>query len=160
QHVVRDAPLFQLDDRQLRAQKSIRQADLVAAQAQLAKLENSPRPEEVPAMEARVRVAEANLQDREDQYNRSRQLYRKGALSEDDFTRQEYALRVARDQLARAQADHRLLVAGAWAYDKDIARAAVQQARAQLEAAETALERSCVRAPLEGDILQVNIRPG
>jgi RND family efflux transporter MFP subunit len=42
----------------------------------------------------------------------------------------------------------------------DSAKARVLQAQAQVEAVETTLERLNVRAPMDGEILQVNIRPG
>jgi RND family efflux transporter MFP subunit len=42
----------------------------------------------------------------------------------------------------------------------DSAKARVQQAQSQVEAVETTLERLNVRAPMDGEILQVNIRPG
>jgi len=48
QHVGAGEPLFTLDDRQQRAELKVRRANLLAAQAQLAKLDQSPRPEEVP----------------------------------------------------------------------------------------------------------------
>jgi multidrug efflux pump subunit AcrA (membrane-fusion protein) len=48
------APLFRVDDRQLKAQLAVEQASLVAAESQLARLESMPRPEEVPAALARV----------------------------------------------------------------------------------------------------------
>ena len=40
------------------------------------------------------------------------------------------------------------------------ARAAIQQAQAGVIAANTTLERLIVRAPIEGEVLQINIRPG
>ena len=42
----------------------------------------------------------------------------------------------------------------------DSARAVIQQAEAGVTAANTTLERLIVRAPIEGEVLQVNIRPG
>ena len=42
----------------------------------------------------------------------------------------------------------------------DSAKARVLQAQSQVEAVETTLERLNVRAPMDGEILQVNIRPG
>jgi RND family efflux transporter MFP subunit len=42
----------------------------------------------------------------------------------------------------------------------DSARAQVQQAEAQVAAAETTLDRLVVKAPVDGEVLQVNIRPG
>ena len=42
----------------------------------------------------------------------------------------------------------------------DSAKAQVQQAESQLTAAQITLDRLIVRAPMDGEILQVNIRPG
>src|SRR4051794_32836284 len=59
QKVAAGEPLFELDDRQLRAELGYREANLAAAKAQLLRLEQMPRPEEVPPMEAKLREAEA-----------------------------------------------------------------------------------------------------
>ena len=42
----------------------------------------------------------------------------------------------------------------------EIARAEVSQARAQVEQTKTDIERALVRAPVDGEVLQVNVRPG
>src|SRR5205809_849100 len=61
QRVKAGDPLFELDDRQLRAELGVREANLTASQAQLERLQQMPRPEEVPPSEAKLREAEANL---------------------------------------------------------------------------------------------------
>jgi multidrug resistance efflux pump len=152
--------LFELDDRQLRAELEVRQAALVAAQAQLKKQEELPRPEELPASAAKVHEAEANLADKVDQYERARVLYSRRAMAEEDVNLRRQAAAQAREQLARARADYALLRAGAWEPDKAIARAAVVQARSQVEQTQTELERLKVRALVSGEVLQVNVRPG
>src|SRR5436853_174328 len=48
--------LFRVDDRQLRAQLVVQQAGLASAKAQLVKLDQMPRPEEIPAAQARVQA--------------------------------------------------------------------------------------------------------
>lgn len=159
-HVPKGAPLFRVDDRQLKAQLRLNEALLKSAEAQVAKLEAQPRPEELPSSEAKVRTAEANLALLEDQYQRARKLYPGAVMSEEDFRQRKFSTAVAKQQLAQAQADYNLLKAGAWKPDIDIARAAVEQARAQVEMTRTDLDRCVVRAPVEGDVLQVNVRPG
>jgi HlyD family secretion protein len=42
----------------------------------------------------------------------------------------------------------------------DLSRAAIQQAEAQLGQTKTDIDRSLVRAPVDGKVLQVNVRPG
>jgi multidrug resistance efflux pump len=153
-------PLFRLDDRHLLAELKVRQADLAAADEQLARLEQMPRPEELPASEARVREAKAHLAAQEDYLRRIRNLTAGKAAAREELVRRDEAFQIAREQLARAEAEHHLLTAGAWEPEKAVARAAVAQAKAQVEQTRIDLERLCIRAPLESEVLQVNIRPG
>jgi multidrug efflux pump subunit AcrA (membrane-fusion protein) len=67
---------------------------------------------------------------------------------------------VGRQQLAKAEAELKLLKAGAWQPDKDVAAAAVRQAEAQVNQTRVELDRLRVQAPVDGDVLQVNVRPG
>ncbi len=152
--------LFELDSRQAEADLKFRQAALVTAREQLRRLQLQPRPEEVPVSEAQVGVAEANLRQLEDQYERSRRLIRTGAIADQDFVISQQAYQSARAQLALARASLALLKAGAWEPDQAIAAANVELARAQVDQARTALELLRVRAPVDGTVLQVNVRPG
>jgi multidrug resistance efflux pump len=160
QWVKKGDPLFQVDDRQLRAQLKVQEANLAAAEAQLAKLEAQPRPEEVPPSEAAVRTAQANLDMALDLAERNRRLYATRAVGEEDYRQKTLAAEAARFQLEQAKKQLALLKAGAWEPDKAIARATVEQARAQIEQTKADLERSLVRASVDGQVLQVNVRPG
>jgi multidrug resistance efflux pump len=162
--VNKGEPLFTVDNRHLQAQLKAREAELAAAKAQLAKLEAQPRSEELPVKEARVREAEASLADQEVMWNRARGLYesagRSGAITEEEYIRRRQAYSMAQQQVAAAKADYELLKAGAWKYDKDIVRATMAQAEAQIETVKTEIERTIVRASVAGEVLQVNVRPG
>jgi len=160
QRVQKGAPLFRVDDRALNAQLKVQEANLAAAEAQLAKLEAMPRPEELPPSEAKVKVAQAGANMQQDLADRARRLLASRAIADEDGIQKQLALETARQQLGQARADHALLNAGAWKPDKDIAYALVLQARAQIEQTKTELERSIARAPVDGDVLQVNVRPG
>jgi multidrug efflux pump subunit AcrA (membrane-fusion protein) len=70
-HVKAGQPLFRVDDRHLKAQFQIAKAKLANAEARLAKLEQQPRPEELPPSLAKVKVAAANVARALDQYERS-----------------------------------------------------------------------------------------
>ncbi|HEY1861030.1 MAG TPA: HlyD family efflux transporter periplasmic adaptor subunit [Gemmataceae bacterium] len=153
-------PLFELDDRQLRAELRYRQANLDNARSQLAKLEQMPRPEEKPSSKAKVLEAEANAAAQQNLLERARGLYARQAMSEEDVVTREQAHRVAKAQLDRAKADDNLLLAGAWDADKFVAQSAVEQAEAQLQQTQTDLDRLIVRALVDGQVLQVNVRPG
>jgi multidrug resistance efflux pump len=152
--------LFRLDDRALGAEWKYRQAAVDAARAQLGRLEAMPRPEEVPSMKARVREAEANLAEMDDQYRRSETLFRQGAIGLEERVHREQVAGVAREQMKRARADLALQEAGAWKRDIDVSKAALEQAQAQLQQTETDLKRLEVPALVDGTVLQVNVRPG
>jgi HlyD family secretion protein len=162
QKVKAGDPLFRLDDRALKAELAVRQANLAAAEAQLARQEMMPRTEELPASEAKVREAEANFTDQEDQLRRARVANTRmaGAVTGEELSRRQQAYHMAREQLAKARADDNLLKAGAWSADKELTRATVAQAKAQLEQTQTDLDRLRVQASVEGEVLQVNVRPG
>jgi multidrug resistance efflux pump len=160
QKVKAGDPLFRLDDRQTQAELKVRQAALVAAEAQLKRLQEQPRKEELPSKLAQVHEGEANLANLEDQYRRARELAGGTAFSPEEIVSRQQAARMAREQLARYRADYDLLKAGAWEPDKLVAATAVEQAKAQVEQTKIDLDRLVVRALVDGDVLQRNVRPG
>ncbi len=152
--------LFQLDDRALQAEKKVREAALASAQAQLKRLKEMPRREEVPPLEASVAEARANLVEQEDLVKRTRGLYARAAVAEEELIRREQACRAAKEQLRRAETQLALLNAGAWARDIEVSSRAVDLSAAQLQQTQTDLDRLVVRAQVDGEVLQVNVRPG
>ena len=153
-------PLFRLDDRELKAQLKVREADVAAAKAQLQQLENEPRPEEIPVNEAMVAEAEADLTQQRDNLRRTQELYSKHFATEQELTQVQQSCNMADARLTHAKSQLALLKAGAWQYQKDVARAAVEQAQSQVEMIKTQLDRLVIRALVDGEILQVNVRPG
>ncbi len=98
----------------------------------------------VQGARARLDEAEASAADLADQLARAERLYKLSpgaAISEDTLLRRRYAGRTA---------DAHVLTA----------RAEVASAEATLAAAEVTLERLTVRAPIDGTVLQVNVRVG
>lgn len=153
--------LFRLDDRQLQAELRVRKANLDAAEAGVRKLKSLPRPEELPALEARVKEAKALLEDARDQHMRARELAKtRGAIGEEELQRKRQAVIVAEAQRDRAEAELKLMQKGAWEFDIAVSEAAVQQAKSLLHQTETELKRLTVHAPIMGTVLQCNVRPG
>jgi multidrug resistance efflux pump len=160
QTVKKGDPLFLVDNRQLNATLKYNEANLRAARAQLAKLDAQPRPEELPPSEAKVAVAQANVNTQLDLAERARRLRPSGAMADEDVNQRQLQLGVTRQQLVQAKAEDKLLRAGAWQMDKEIARANVDLAEAQVRQTQTELDRALVRAPRDGVVLQVNVREG
>lgn len=173
------APLFDLDDRQMRAELAVRQAARDSAAAQLAKVEALPRREELPPLEAKVAEAKATVEDKLKLYERAKREIEGGAGFGETFDSRKIAVDVARAQLRKAEGDLELMRAGAWTFDTAVSRAAVAQAQAQLDQTRTELDRLRVSAPrvrrpgadrarepipdsdlVEFRVLQVSVRPG
>jgi HlyD family secretion protein len=153
-------PLFALDDRKQQADLAVKEAALNEARARLAKLKQAPRAEELPPALARVKEAEAILEDARHQLQITEKLKDVRAIAIDDAIKRQYAVDAAEARLTQAKADLKLLEAGSWKPDIDVATANVAAAEAEVEGARVEIGRLTVRAPVEGDILQVNVRPG
>lgn len=158
--VTPGTPLFKLDDRQLVAERTIKQAALLEAKSELIRKQAEPRQEEVPLKEAAVNEARASVDLAKDAYRRAEETFAKKVTTEQDLITKRDELQTAEAKLAQAVADLDLLEAGSWSYDIDIAKAAVAKAEAELARVESDLDRLIVRALVAGEVLQVNVRPG
>lgn len=141
--VVPGQLLFRLDDRALRADLLVAEAerqtarcDLAAARAEVERLEAGPRPEDALPIAARIPIAEAELADAQTHLARSERLLATKATPAADRDLRLGAEHIARANLARAQADLAHARLGAWAPDLAVARAAVATAEARAAAAE------------------------
>jgi len=152
--------LFVLDDRDLRAELALRQSTAELAETKLKRLESSPRPEEIPPAEARVREAQAQLADTETQLRMMEAVKDKRAIRDEDLQKRRRAVDTAQARVQEAQAQLSLLKAGTWRPDLEVARAEVAQAKQQVARVQADLGRLIVTAPINGQILQCKVRPG
>ena len=88
-----------------------------------------------------VKVAKASLSDLKNQLERAEILCNKQVISVEELDRRRYAVQIAKAKLAQAKAD-------------------VISAKAQIKETETNLDRIIVRAPVDGEVLQLKIHPG
>lgn len=160
QRVKAGTPLFRVDDRHLKAQLAIHQANLKLAEAQLERLEQMPRPEDLPPSEAKVKAAEANRTRLKDQLDRGEQLLGRKIMAEEEFTSRRFMYMAADQQWQQAVAEDLLLKAGTWKPDISVSRASLESAKANVANLEIEIERCLVRAPVDGQILKIDVRPG
>ncbi len=158
--VKKGDPLFKIDDRDRRADLAVRQAQLQASKARLQRLREQPRAEDIPPAEARVREAQAALTDSENLLRLATQLTDKRAIAEEEVERRRMSVEANRARHEQAEANLALLKAGAWKADVLVAGAELEQVDAVVKQMETDLDRLTVRAPVDGEVLQVNIRVG
>jgi multidrug efflux pump subunit AcrA (membrane-fusion protein) len=120
--VKKGVPLFYVDNREVKAQLAVKQADLAKAQAG-------------------VVVAQANVADSRSLSQLAEAVTDKRAISREELLKRRNALAIAKANLASASAT-------------------VQQAQAAIVDRQATLDRLIVRAPVDGEVLQMNIRPG
>ncbi len=159
-HVHTGQKLFSVDDRDLAADLAVKRAALDNARAQLAKLEAAPRPEELPPLEAKVAEAKAQVDDAEVQMRLIDSVTDPRAVKKEDVLRRRLAYQAAQARLEQAEKDLALLKAGTWEPDLAIARTQVEQAKSAVRQDEVDLERLTTLAPMDGVILQNNVRLG
>jgi HlyD family secretion protein len=160
QKVKKGDPLFRIDDRAQQAELKVREASLAAAEAELHRLIAAPRKEDVPPAQAAVEEAQARLNDAEAAVGRTQRLFERQMISATDYDKDRFAYYAAKAALEKAKADLQKILAGTWKEDLDVSRAKVLQAKSQIEGIRIELDRLTVRALTDGEVLQVNVRPG
>jgi HlyD family secretion protein len=154
------APLFRLDDRDLRGELVVRQAAVAQAKSELVRLEAEPRQEKIPVLAAAVTEARSAVVRETDALKRTEETFARKVSTEQELIERREALAAVKAKLAKAQADLDLLEAGSWQYDRDVTKAALGRAEAEVGKLEIDLDRLVVRALVAGRVLQVNVRPG
>ncbi len=157
--VKKGDPLFRIDDRDLRADLEVKQASLASAVADSRRIEAAPQVGDVAYAEAAVDEARAKMNDQEAAFGRSDRLFQRQMLPATDYDRDRYAFAGGKASLSKAVADlGRLKIT--WEADKHVALAKVAMADSQVRSTQIQLDRLVVRALADGEILQVNVRPG
>jgi multidrug efflux pump subunit AcrA (membrane-fusion protein) len=160
QRVAKDDPLFVLDSRQLRAELSVRRAEMESARLNLEKLQSLPRPEEVAVYEKRVAEAKVSVEEADSTYERNSRLRGAGGVSEEDMVKSRASRDRAREHQRLAEAELKLQNAGVSKEELAVARQNIAKAQAVVDQVEADLARLTVRAPVDGNILQVQVHPG
>ncbi|WP_312030633.1 HlyD family efflux transporter periplasmic adaptor subunit [Methylosinus sp. H3A] len=129
-------------------QVHVRVGEEIAAGAPLFKIEGRDieaqllaRKSAIGAYEAKVAEAEAILGDYRSQLKNVERITDKRALAAEEFEKRKANVAIYSAKLTQAKAD-------------------LVNARAQADESQVAIERRLVRAPISGQILQVNVRPG
>jgi multidrug resistance efflux pump len=152
--------LVQLDDATQRHQVAMLQGELAYTQARLERLKNGAHPQERLEAKAILESRLAKLTHAEHEMERVNRLLSKNAVGEQELDRWKSEVKSLQSDVEAAKARHDLLVAPARDDELRAAEAQVSMSQAKLQLAQTELSRTALRAPVAGEILDVNHEPG
>lgn len=160
QRVSQGDVLVEFDTRQERAALAAAEADLALSRADLARNLHGLRSEDVEAVIAESEAAKARADSSKTTLEREEKLAKSGAVTVDSLDRAKHQSSDS-DAMARAaDARRRAALAGTRSEDIMVARARAASANARREEAKTKLDHAVVRAPANGEIMQVKFRVG
>ncbi len=152
--------LARLDDEQIRWQLRQAEVKLELAQAELAKMQEFTRPQELAASKAAFAGAKAQLEEARLDKERVNQLYRQDMISGERKdaagTRYQVALsnyRQAKEKLGLAQV-------GARQEDIQIARQRVKAAEVERSLMQVRLKKTYLKSPLSGEVSEKQVNLG
>lgn len=157
--VVKGQVLVQLDTRSQEAVVAHAFALVAKAQAQLLKLTNGERPEDIAAAQARVSRSEAQLTQAEKNYTRQSELVAKKVVSQSEKDSAIAARDTAIAELESAKEEFSKLTAGARPEEIAQAQAELEAAQAELRLQQQKLDELTIIATRDGilDTLPYNL---
>jgi HlyD family secretion protein len=152
--------LAYMDDSNLKGNLLQQQANLVAAQATLKKIETGNRPEDIAQLRAKLNDAKFNLRQAESDLRRYQKLSEAGAISQQSYD--SYLTTRDRSQAQVDEAEQALALAqkGSRQEDIDQARAQVVAAQGAVQTVQTQLDDTVIRAPFSGIVVRKYADPG
>ena len=146
--------LARMDDSSVLPQVLQARASVAAASANLDRLRNGSRAEDILSARARLDSAKARLELAEAKYQRNRLLAEEGAISRDRLDEVAIERRTAQAGVRDAQQQLAQLERGSRPEDIAQAEAQLLQAEANLRAVEVQLEDTIIRSPISGIVAQ------
>ncbi len=160
ERVKKGDALLVLEDKDLKANLKSQQLAYDAAEARVKRLESMPRQEEAAAAEAAMQSARAEIEAAKSQYDMVQDLPDPRSISQEEKNRRLFNLRQAQAKWQQAEAEWNKIKAGAWEPDIAIARLEAQQAEAAIQSTKAELQKTVVRSPIDGVVLQVKVHEG
>jgi HlyD family secretion protein len=158
--VDKGEPIARLDDKEYRLQVERVAAAKAAAEARYQLLLKGPRGQEVDQALAAVEAAESDLDTKEHDFQRIKQLFDQGVTSKAEFDRASTARTMAQATRERARAQLDMLKEGSRTEEVEEGRARLHEAEKGLQLAELNLSRCQLFAPLAGRVLSKNREAG
>lgn len=159
-HVTEGQVMVRLEDDEYRAQLQQARGQLANLQANLERLQNGSRPEEVAQALANLNVAKADLENARVSLERTRKLVQQGVLAQQALDDSQARYDQAAAKVVSLQKTYELVKIGPRQEDIAAARGQVEQAKGLVAFAETNLANTVIRAPVTGTILERAVEKG
>ncbi|MBI1347428.1 HlyD family efflux transporter periplasmic adaptor subunit [bacterium] len=160
QQVEQGFVLAVIDSTEYQADFERAQAQTAAARQREREAREGNRPDEIRQAEAELAEAQTQLEQAERTYERKRDLFEKKIVTPQDLedSQSEYQALTRRVEKLKAMAQ--LMIDGPREERKQIAKAELQAAEAELVRAQWRLDNTIIKAPIQGTILKKNAELG
>lgn len=158
--VKKGDPLFSMENLDLFADLKLREVEFRIAMAKVKKLEELPRSEDVAVAQTLLEERQAALALAKTEYDMAQSVKDSRALSQEELNRRRASYEQAVARQMQAEVDMQKLKAGAWKPDLTIAELEALQAKVNMDRITTEIQRTTVRSPIDGVVLQIKIHEG
>jgi len=152
--------IVRLEDDEYRAQLQQAKGQLANLQANLLKMQNGSRPEEVAGALANLNVAKADLENARVSLDRIKHLAEIKVLAPQALDDAQARYDQAKAKMVSVEKTYDLVKLGPRVEEIDSAKGQVEQARGAVALAETQLANTVIRAPVTGTILERAVEKG
>jgi len=152
--------LIQMDDRLAKAAEEQADAALVQAQASLAVLKATPRPDQLQLAQLAIDKAKSAVDFAQKNYDRQKQLAADQSTSGKSVEQAAADLAAAHNDAAVAQKQMDLLKASPTAEELRAEEAKVRQAAAALASAKVQRQLLTITAPIDATVMALSVNPG
>jgi len=159
-HVQKGQILAELENSDYRAQVESAAAQVKQKEAELRKVVNGARTQERREALSTVDEARAVMNNAQADMVRRQKLFAAGVISREEVDRYVKEYEVAKARYEEMSHHHDLVAADAREEDRAMAEANLKLALARLDEARAVLDKTYVRAPIEGTVLRKYHRPG
>jgi ABC exporter DevB family membrane fusion protein len=149
-----------IENSEYRARVGSAEAAVQQRQAELERLMNGARPQELEQAHIAVAAAQTVLENARAEMERRKTLLARGAVSQEEFGRSEREYLVAESHYRDAIEQDKLVSAGPREEERERARAELHASQAQLAEARSFLDKTIIRAPISGVVLRRHSKAG
>ena len=160
QNVGAGAVLVRIDNPETIAKLAQMAAAKVVAEAQLANINVGTRVEVIAARKAALERAQASVVLAQKTFDRTRQLAEHGNAPQARLDQATDALHESERAVDQAKSAYEQAVNGYTREEREIAKATVVKAAADIEAVQSIIDQMVVYAPVDSQVYQRNVEPG